>query len=167
MSFALRSAPVVAAVALVAAGCGGGHTSTTTSQASLRARWHQVVLCARAHGMPGLADPRIDSTGKAIFPQGLDIPPVTRRACQALVSRLIPNDNRGTITPAMIAGLLRFARCMRAHGVHDWPDPSADGTFNPDRRLRTLLKTAIVHQLQACARFNPDPNGQVYFSAPG
>jgi len=169
VSFALRSAPVVAVVALLAAGCGGGsHATTTNTQVSRAARWHQVVLCARAHGMPNLADPSgFDSSGKPIYPHGLDIPQQTRDACQSLFDRLFPGaDQHPAPNAAQMAGLIRFARCMRAHGVHDWPDPSPDGTFRPDARLSHLLKSAIRDQLTACERYNPDPRGRVYFGTP-
>jgi hypothetical protein len=165
-----RNAVAAAAVllAVTAAGCGGSsHPSgSTTHPPSPAAAWHQVVLCARAHGMPGLQDPRIDSTGKAIFPNGLNIPPETRRACQRLVDRLVPNAQEHAPTPAQMAGLIRFARCMRSHGIADWPDPRPDGSFLPDTRIANSLKSAFRSQLTACERFNPDPNGRVYFSRP-
>jgi len=163
-----RSFAALAALALTAAGCGGSHpTSSATTTQSLAAAWHQIVVCARAHGMPGLQDPRIDEqTGKAIFPNSLNIPPQTRAACQRLVDRLVPSAQNQAPSAAQLAGLLRFARCMRSHGVADWPDPRPDGTFVPDARLTHLLKSAIRSQLTTCERFNPDPHGRVYFSHP-
>jgi hypothetical protein len=116
--------------------------------------------------MPGLQDPRIDSTGKAIFPNGLAIPPETRRACQRLVDRLVPSAENQAPTPAQMAGLLRFAHCMRSRGIADWPDPRPDGTFVPDARISHSLKSTFRNQLMACERFNPDPHGHVYFSQP-
>jgi hypothetical protein len=116
--------------------------------------------------MPNLADPQIDAHGKAIFPSGLDVPEQTRRACQALFDRLVPDADNRAPSQAELDALLRFARCMRAHGVSDWPDPQPDGTFIPDQRLSHLLKSAIRTQLTACDRFNPDPHGRIYFSHP-
>jgi hypothetical protein len=165
-----RRAAVAAVAALIAAtgaGCGGSHsTAPTTGAASPAAAWHQVVLCARAHGMPGLQDPRIDSSGKAIFPNGLNIPSEARRACQRLVDRLVPNAQDHAPTAVQMAGLIRFARCMRSHGIADWPDPRKDGTFLPDARIANSLKSAFRNQLMTCERFNPDPHGRVYFSGP-
>jgi hypothetical protein len=167
LSVLARSAALAAAAALavVAAGCGGSHPAATSGvPASAAAAWHQVVLCARAHGMPGLQDPRFDASGKPIFPNGLNVRAQTRQACQALFDRLIPNgDGRGP-TPADMAGLLRFARCMRGHGIPDWPDPRPDGTFQPDLRILHALKSTFRSQLTACERVNPDPHGRVYFS---
>lgn len=164
MSFRLASL-AAAAVAILAAGCGAQHTSSpTTGTQSLAAQWHRVVVCARTHGMPNLPDPQINAQGKAIFPSGLNVPNETRRACQAMFDRLAGNSPNHEPTPAELAALLQFARCMRSHGVNDWPDPRPDGTFHPDARLAGSLKSAFRTQLMACSHLNPDPHGRVYFS---
>jgi hypothetical protein len=129
------------------------------------AAWHRVVLCLRAHGLPGLADPRVDAGGRPIFPPGVVVPPRAEAACRGLFDRLVPNALSPAPTPAQLAALLRFARCMRGHGIHDWPDPRPDGTFVTDARIRAALKSTFVVQLGACERLNPDPHGCVYFSA--
>jgi hypothetical protein len=164
-------AGVAAGVAFVAAGCGGAGSTpsaSTTGSGSLRAAWHQVVLCARAHGMPDLPDPTIDATGNATFP-GVGKPPIpqqTRAACQALFNRLIPSGSNHAFTQAQLNQLLTFARCMRSHGVPDWPDPNANGEFPMPPRLAHLLKSAIRSPMIACDRYNPDPGGHIYGTRP-
>jgi hypothetical protein len=161
----LFAALVVVAFASAAAACGGAHSSAAPATPhSLAAAWHRVVLCARAHGMPNAPDPQIDANGNATFPSGLVIPAQTRRACQSLYDRLIPNGEHNTPTPAQLASLLRFAHCMRSHGIPDWPDPLPDGTFAPDTRILHALKSTFRSQMTACERFNPDTRGRVYFS---
>lgn len=161
----LVAALVVVAVATAAAACGGSHSAAAAPAIprSPAAAWHQVVLCARAHGMPNAPDPQIDAQGNAIFPSGLVIPPQTRRACRSVYDRLIPNGEHHTPSPAQLAALLSFARCMRSHGIPDWPDPRSDGTFVPDTRILHALKSTFRSQLTTCERFNPDPRGRVYF----
>ena len=34
---------------------------------------------------------------------------------------------------------LAFARCMRSHGIHNWPDPNSNGQFS---KTQTTLQTA-------------------------
>jgi hypothetical protein len=114
--------------------------------------------------MPTLVAPRIDASGKAIFPSGLSVPARTRNACQALFDRLAPAAQDDAATQADIASLLRFSRCMRSHGVADWPDPRPDGTFQPDQRIAHSLKTVFRSQFMTCERFNPDPRGRISFS---
>ena len=56
---------------------------------------------------------------------------------------------------------LRFAQCMRSHGVHDFPDPSASGGFlnaisragpNGDLNLNNPTYQAAEH---ACEKYTP------------
>jgi hypothetical protein len=122
------------------AGCsapGGSQaaTTTTTGQQDVVAVWRQLVACARANGMPNLPDPQIDSNGQAHFPSGTPDPPQSaRRACQSIYDRL-PASARGDTErpPADIQALLRFARCMREHGMADFPDPKAERPTAPFR----------------------------------
>jgi hypothetical protein len=153
------------------AGCsaaGGSQAATTTSgQQDAAAVWHELVACARANGMPSLPDPQIDSNGKAHFPDGTPDPPQSvRRACQSIYDRL-PAAARGDTErpPADIQALLRFARCMREHGVADFPDPKADGTFPLAGTSLGHGKTPrLITAMRACDRLNPDPNGRIYGS---
>jgi hypothetical protein len=163
----LRPALAAAALVFAVSACGGTHSPTASSTtANVAAGWHQLVVCARENGMPGLQDPRIDErTGKAIFPSGLNVPQQTRRACGRIFNRLVPNAETHAPTPAQLAALVRFARCMRTHGISDWPDPRPDGTFAPDAHIANSLKSAFRSQLMVCERLNPDPHGRVYFSA--
>ena len=42
-----------------------------------------------------------------------------------------------TVAAASRTGALAFARCMRSHGIPNWPDPTSDGGFDKSR-LRAL-----------------------------
>jgi len=109
--------------------------------------WHDVVQCARAHGMPNLPDPTIDSKGQAHFPPGVPQPPqATRQACQSIYNRL-PASVRNDSAPAPdIAMETRFAQCIRTHGVSDWPDPNADGSYPLTPDLGYAVKHVINSQ---------------------
>ena len=148
------------------AGCsasGGSQaaTTTTTGQQDVVAVWRQLVACARANGMPNLPDPQIDSNGQAHFPSGTPDPPQSaRRACQSIYDRL-PASARGDTErpPADIQALLRFARCMREHGMADFPDPKADGTFPLTGTLREGKTPRMIRAMRACRQLNPNPRG--------
>jgi hypothetical protein len=105
-------------------------TATTGSQdaAALVREW---VRCMRANGMPNLPDPRIDPDGRPRFPEGTPEPPDRAlRACQPIVNRLPPAMRvEETPPPPDMPALVRFARCVREHGLTDFPDPKADGIF--------------------------------------
>jgi hypothetical protein len=142
------------------AGCSpsrGSAAATTTTQQDVAALWHELVRCAREHGMPNLPEPRIDSEGQPHWPGGVEPPgppPSVEQACRSIVERF-PASVRGApaTTPDDSAKLLRFARCMREHGLTDFPDPDADGQFrfagtNAGRQLKqkdpaSPLQTAL------------------------
>jgi hypothetical protein len=148
------------------AGCstsGGsaGATTTTSGQQAAAAVWRELVRCARANGMPNLPDPQLDSNGRASFPNGTPSPPASvRRACQSIYDRLPPSA-RGEEErpPADRQALLRFARCMREHGVPDFPDPDAEGNFRaPAGALPggSPDSPSVKRALQACRQLDPN-----------
>ncbi|HSS92457.1 MAG TPA: hypothetical protein VLR46_00550 [Candidatus Dormibacteraeota bacterium] len=121
--------------------------------------WHELVVCARAHGDPTLPEPTVDSHGQATFPPGTAKPSAsTLAACQSIYNRL-PASVRGGGAPD-IQMEIKFARCMRAHGLTDWPDPLADGSYRLPSDLQATSKSGPVwDRIQsgwnACAQFNP------------
>jgi len=132
----------------------------TTSQAETPTQiWHELVVCARTHGDPSLPDPTIDSQGMAHWPPGTQPPSKdTIAACQTIYNRL-PASVRGGGAPD-IQMEIKFAQCMRAHGLPDWPDPQADGTYRLPPDLRATSKSGPVWDRikagwDACAQFNP------------
>jgi hypothetical protein len=143
-----------------APGGSGAATTTTSGQQDVAALWRELVRCARANGMPNLADPQIDSNGRANFPNGTPEPPASvRRACQSIYDRLPPSardDNDRP--PADMQALLRFARCMREHGVTDFPDPDAEGNFSvpPGSTGLGPKNPSFQRALQACRQLDPN-----------
>ena len=52
--------------------------------------------------------------------------------------------------PTHVQAALAYARCMRAHGVPDFPDPDSNGQFNVDRHSVSSQETAanqVCHHL--------------------
>jgi len=121
--------------------------------------WHELAVCARAHGDPSFPDPTVDAQGQATFPPGTQKPSAaTIAACQSIYNRL-PASVRGGGAPGIQMGI-KFAQCMRAHGMPDWPDPQADGSYRlPPDLIATSKSGPVWEKIQAgwdaCARFNP------------
>jgi hypothetical protein len=157
-----KAAGLVLVLLLAGAGCsaaGGSRTaSTTTREPDVATLWHELVVCARANGMPNLPDPQVDSNGEAHFPGGdPPAPPKSvERACRSVGERLAAARREVEQTPADAATLLRFARCMREHGLPDFPDPQGDGQFqfagtNAGRELKQKDPASPVQTaLRAC-----------------
>ena len=145
------------------AGCGGGGSGDPTSGAratgatAQRAALLKVARCYRTHGYPIFPDP-IEINGRWGFP---DSAPRFRRdppACLPLArSAKSLNAEKGPkVSAADIAKLRSFARCMRQHGVADWPDPDAKGAFDLPARLRGANgKPRLLSQTRACRQYLP------------
>jgi hypothetical protein len=117
---------VLALVALVGAGCGSKdstRTSATASpkQATGRAKAVKFSECIRAHGVADFPDPN----PKGDYEYGVSVSPaVWKRAITACKDLQPPGTLSGKRTRKEQSGALEFARCMRDHGVKDFPDPA-------------------------------------------
>ena len=118
-----------AAAALVLAACGSGDpASGTDSRAKMEQAQLKFARCMRDHGV-NVPDPKPDAKGPGLVRVGEGVSPqVMRRADQAC--RRYLEAAAPKLSPEQQAELrdqaLKFARCMRAHGV-DMPDPQVSG----------------------------------------
>src|SRR5262245_27861775 len=89
----------------------------------------QFSSCMRKHGVQNFPDP--NSQGAIQLSSGMGINPnsPTFRSARSACQKLLPNG--GQPTPQQQAQrqqqMLAFSKCMRAHGIEDFPDPSNDG----------------------------------------
>ncbi|HWH96225.1 MAG TPA: hypothetical protein VNT03_20350 [Baekduia sp.] len=76
--------------------------------------------CMRANGVPHFPDP--DPKGEVNF--GVDVTPeVFTKAVDACKALKPPGALSSKRTPKEQSASLRFAQCVREHGVKDFPDP--------------------------------------------
>jgi hypothetical protein len=151
--------------AFLVAGCGGAHTATGQGSVNQRATvvLRELAQCVRAHGIPSFPDPHVGSDGVPRFPDNAPrVPAEAQQACRSIAAR-IPADYTSTtaVSSSDRAKLLQLARCIRAHGIPDWPDPNALGEFPIDTHIQQGGKRLFVAAVHACARLNPNPNGGV------
>jgi hypothetical protein len=189
----------LAALALLLAGCGGGSGSpqvanlgttatTTTTEGSASdttggssgstagprgAEAQQFSSCMRTHGVPNFPDP--DSQGRLTITGGGGINPDSSQfqSAQRKCARYLPNGGQPP-SPAqqakMQAQALKFAACMRAHGVPNFPDPqfqdggiqikiSAGSGINPRSPQFQAAQRACQSDLPGKA--GPGGNGKV------
>lgn len=158
------SVVAVAAVSLLAAGCGGGSpgvarvgsstTAATTTQNGLLA----YSQCMRSHGVASFPDP----SGSEGIPKDQVIPLVSSppfqpasKACQHLLPNgsLGPSPQTAQQTATRIADWLSFANCMRRHGVTRFPDPTAQGDLSLEMVQAQgidIHSPAVLQVVQAC-----------------
>jgi hypothetical protein len=135
---ALTGAVVAALAAAALSACGGtaaGSGNPTSQTASDEAKAEQFAKCLREHGIeahaskggaPGGGGFGLKVTGKAGSGGG----PQAFEAAQKACAKYQPHGPNENLSPAQEAErrdrVLRFARCMRAHGINV-PDPEVKG----------------------------------------
>jgi len=165
----LAAGPAIAliAVGLLAAACGGspgpgvaniGPTSSASPSASGQGSALAYSRCMRAHGITKFPDP--DSHGNlglnAGPGTGIDPNSPQYKAADQACKHLMPAPNSSQAAQDRPA-LLRYARCMRAHGVTDFPDPkpgggleikgSPGGDLDPNNPIYKAANRACTHYM--------------------
>ena len=155
-----RRAAALAAMALtclLAAACGGGSSpaasatgGSTRAQAAL-----SYAGCMRSHGVPDFPDP--DGNGNFNLPSSSVSSQETaaNQACNHLLN--VGTQLNAAQTQHTLSQLVKYAQCMRAHGVPNFPDPQitnggigVPGGFTFDTAGRNLGQKSP--QYQAAAR---------------
>jgi hypothetical protein len=147
------SAAMLVSVALLVAGCGGGssspgvaHLSSSTSggspssgggsssqesSASAQRKMVAYSQCMRTHGVPEFPEP---TEGKLLVRSGdhnghvTGVNPESARfqAADKVCGKLAPNGGKppsAAVQAKMQESALNFSKCMRSHGVPNFPDP--------------------------------------------
>ncbi len=114
----------MACIALLAAACGGGSPSSAAGGSAAYQDALPFAQCMRSHGIGNFPDP--DSSGNFDVNGSVHADSPQYAAAQRTCVRLHPYNM--VLSPhqvaKMMAEALKFARCMRAHGVPNFPDPT-------------------------------------------
>src|SRR5260370_7112263 len=140
----LAVAGLIIVAALVAA-CGGGPASpraapgasgrpaaSGSSQGSTYRSDLAYAACIRSHGVSKFPDPKPNG-GFAVTTNPHDPQlQAAQRACASLLPAGQQQQTAGHFTPQQVAQLLTYARCMRSHGILNFPDPTSKGPAAPN-----------------------------------
>jgi hypothetical protein len=163
MRRALRPLAALAMLAVIVAGCGKGSAdtgsnSTDAGHNNTRTKAVKFAECMRQNGVSDFPDPdalgelTIDAvangssvdTSSAVFGQAL-------RACQDLEPAGFTGYER---TAQQQEAALRFAQCIREHGVKDFPDPGPNDPLVDTRRIPSANRpggmTILNAAMQQC-----------------
>jgi hypothetical protein len=123
----------VTALGILAAACGGGsrNASSDPSGASAApwstARVIAYVDCMRSHGVPDYPEP--GSSNGAAGSAGINPSSPAFQSARTKCYKLMPGGTPKThATEQQIRQALETARCMRDHGLPDFPDPIVTST---------------------------------------
>jgi hypothetical protein len=148
----------LAGVALLATACAGGAAPATAPPGSAGGSYVAdnadaipYSQCMRAHGVPNFPDPSPNSPpgkpfGAATLAQaGVDPNTPQFQAASTACARLQPPGPSPAQRQQLLSLMMRFAACMRAHGVPGFPDPS---TANGGVSISLTQSAANSPQLQ-------------------
>jgi hypothetical protein len=155
------TAGAITAAALISA-CGGTSSggggvahlnATTTASGDARSAGTSGPLafaeCMRRHGLPDFPDP--SSSGQLSLPHGLTTSSPSYQAaakrCGSLIGGKTAPKSIAQV-PQLQAAALKLARCMRAHGVSNFPDGPVTKTSGVDESSPVFQRA-----FQKCSRY--------------
>jgi hypothetical protein len=159
------------------AGCSGGQTvpsagsqpTTTTAPAGRSGSSGSSPLadavaysrCIRSHGVPNFPDPvQTPSGGYGYRTKGIDPSSAAfqgaLQACKALPSPW--NSTRQQLSTTQQQAWLNWAKCIRAHGVPDFPDPTFAGREVHDSGVASN-SPHLQSAMDACKSQTPSVGG--------
>jgi hypothetical protein len=180
-----------ASLALLAAACSGSPTPVTaggtsspgsTGTAAGATQTSSAVTyshCMRSHGVPDYPDPGSNGALPKTSAQSLGVSDSRFQAAQSACQPELPaaasfqqqaqqclqaGDCPQALVQQMLTADRAFARCLRSHGVPDWPDPTVGSEGRP---VFNLVPAGITHsqthsppisdKLAECDRLDPAP----------
>jgi len=168
------SAAVIATLAMLTA-CGGSHPSAGGSSSPEASATPPSAVaysyCVRSHGIANFPDPPSGGGIAKVSAQQLGVSSsrlqTAQRACQHLIPAtggavqqqeqqcFASRDCSPTVVRELLNVMLRFARCMRAHGEQSFPDPTTDSQGQPFFNVSAQgISDSMSHSPAFIARLN-------------
>ena len=129
----------LAMVALLGAGCSNGSSGSSGNNAAQHEKAVKFAECMRDNGVMGFPDP--DASGGltidgVVNGSSLDAnSPAWKKAMSACKDLEPPGFTGHTRSTAQQQAALKFAQCVRANGVNDFPDPAKGEPLVDTRRI--------------------------------
>lgn len=122
------AAAIIAAVLGLAA-CGGSSGSSSNARGSTNSQLVAYSSCMRSNGVPNFPDPNSSGTIPKMTPEQLGVSTSQFQSADSACAYLLQPTQAQE--QQVMSGMLDFARCMRSHGVPNWPDPTTDSNGQP------------------------------------
>lgn len=120
----------------------------------------KFAQCMRAHGISWFPDPNSGKTS-IMIPKGQDH--TKFEAAQEACKQYMPNGgDRPTPSAEQLEATRNMAKCMRANGIPNFPDPAPDGSISIDpKKLGTSPGDPVWKKAEkACEQYAPNGSGQ-------
>jgi hypothetical protein len=121
---------------------GGGSSNSSNAGGSANAPLVAFSRCVRSHGVADFPDPQAGASN-AKFPSAQQLRvsssqlSTAETACQRLLPVGVDDQFPPSEVPLLLRSMLPFSRCMRSHGVPNFPDPAVDSEGRPIFPLST------------------------------
>jgi hypothetical protein len=153
---ALMLATLGCAVAIAA--CGSSGKSSNGSGSGGQSSGVAFAQCMRAHGLSGFPDPiageglpfTVNSDGSLTAEGRTFAGPALQSAEHACKAYLPPSGPPPQPSAEQVRRAVAFARCMRAHGVPNFPDPTFSGAAGSVPLLGNQQSPAFQAAFRAC-----------------
>jgi hypothetical protein len=163
---------VTAGVTMLGAACGSssGRHVAQVGAPTAQSRPVSFARCMRSHRVPNWPDPNTDGVfdKSKLTTQLLGAGPAQVQAAQTACQHLLPNGGRGPSAARVQqveAQGFAFARCIRSHGLRNFPDPDNTGRI-PDPATAGIDQGSPRFQAanQACGKYRPPymPSNSAY-----
>ena len=160
----------LAAVAVLAGACSASPASpgvasapSTSASASPSASSSQAgplafAACMRSHGVPNFPDPNSNGGTEITPSMGINTHSPSFINARNTCARLIGGGTSAS-SPQNLAQELKFSKCMRAHGVPNFPDPSSDGAITGSAKGINPQSPTFVSAQRTCQKLTGFGNG--------
>ncbi len=156
-----------AVVLLMTAACGGAGPSSTGSDGASNAGGSTnspsaigYSHCMRSHGVSDFPDPTSSGETPKVSLRQLGVSSSQFQSAQNACQHLLANGGQSSQASdqKMMNAMYKFARCVRSHGVPNWPDPLAEsdpgqpGTPGFPRNLQGINTTSpqVMNAIDKC-----------------
>jgi hypothetical protein len=153
------AAAIIATASLALPMAAFGASQSTNTQKAIA-----YSHCMRSHGVPQFPDPNSSGAIPKESLQQLGVSSTVLQAAEKACQHLLPNSSQSSQAwdQMALSDMLNFARCVRAHGVPNWPDPLAEsdpgqpGTPGFPRNLPPGINTnspVVKNALRKCQHY--------------
>jgi hypothetical protein len=149
---------IAAAAAIAAFGSSASSSAGTPSQAQMQQAQQDAVRfaqCMRSHGAPDFPDPTSPREFKVYMASSEGSPAF--QSAQTACRHVLPGGGPPSQSAAQrqgqrVAGLA-FARCLRSHGIANFPDPNSSGEITHEMLANAGIdprRPAVLQAADAC-----------------
>jgi hypothetical protein len=136
-----RVLPIVLAVSCAVAigACGSSGKPSSAAASNGYAQGIKGADCMRSHGVPNFPDPSAGGGFQLGANPGFNPQSPAFQSAQKACAKLLPGDGGPPpMSESQRLAAIAFAKCMRKHGLPNFPDPTLASTSGPTLVLRGI-----------------------------